>query len=190
MKARKVKGLDADGPLAENMRRVIMVRLDEMYSFTPAALDPAEVTAAHDMRIAAKRLRYLLELSEPLFGSEAKRAAKVAKNLQDLLGEIHDCDELMPLVRDHIDQLRADDAAAVVASAPPGADDLDPALSKDAPNRAHYRGLELLLVHARARRDLLHNSFTREWHALEQDGFRSRLEAALSADPFREPELR
>lgn len=179
MKARRVKKLDPDSPVADNMRRVIVVRLDELYGFMPEALDPARVEELHDMRIAAKRLRYLLELSDPLFGQPARKAAKVVKGLQDLLGEIHDCDELMPLVDCHVAGLRAEDAAAVVATVPPGARDLDPALSKDAPGRGRYRGLELLLVHARARRDLLHDRFVREWRALEERGFRGELEAAL-----------
>jgi hypothetical protein len=179
MKARKVKKLDPDGPVADNLRRVIVVRVDELCGFIPDALDPAKVEELHDMRIAAKRLRYLLELSVPLFGAPAKKAAKVVKKLQDLLGEIHDCDELMPLVDAHVARLRAQDAAAVVAGAPPGVDDLDPALSREAPNRARYRGLELLIVHAQARRDLLHARFVREWQALERDGFREDLEAAL-----------
>ena len=179
MKARKVKKLDPDGAVTDNMRRVILVRLDELYGFVPAALDPAAVKESHDMRIAAKRLRYLLELSEPLFGPPAKKAAKVAKGLQDLLGEMHDCDELMPLVEAHVAGLRADDAAAVLASAAPGAEDLDPALVRDAPHRGRYRGLELLGVHARARRDLLHGRFVREWQTLEESGFREELEAGL-----------
>ncbi len=179
MKARKVKGLDPDGPLVDNMRRVIVVRIDELFGFMPAALDPANVAELHDMRIAAKRLRYLLELSEPLFGQPAKKGAKVVKGLQDLLGEIHDCDELLPLVDDHVAGLRVDDAAAVVAQAPADAKDLDPALAKDAPNRSRYRGLELLMVHTRARRDLLHTRFVQEWRALEERGFRDELEAAL-----------
>jgi hypothetical protein len=186
MKARKVKGLDPDGALIDNMRRVILVRLDELHGFIPAALDPANVTELHDMRIAAKRLRYLLELSEPLFGADTKKAAKVVKSLQDLLGEIHDCDELLPLVRGHVKGLRAEDAAAVLGSAPAGAGDLDPALTKHAPNRSRYRGLELLLVHTRARRDLLHNSFTREWRFLEDNDFRGSLEGALRASATRE----
>jgi hypothetical protein len=179
MKARKVKGLDPDGPLVSNMQRVIEVRIDELFGFIPAALDPARVTELHDMRIAAKRLRYLLELSQPLFGQPARKAAKVVKDLQDLLGEIHDMDELMPLVDGHVGSLRAADAACVVAAAAPGADDLEPGLVKDAPHRSHYRGLELLMVHARARRDLLHSRFVREWEQLEERGFRDELDQAL-----------
>jgi hypothetical protein len=179
MKARKVKGLDPDGPLVANMQRVIEVRIDELFGFIPAALDPAHVEELHDMRIAAKRLRYLLELSQPLFGQPARKVAKAVKDLQDLLGEIHDCDELMPLVDGHVAEMRAADAATVVAAAAPGADDLDPALVKEAPNRSRYRGLELLMVHARARRDLLHARFVKEWGELEERGFREELEAAL-----------
>jgi hypothetical protein len=186
MKARKVKDLDPDGPLIDNMQRVIAVRSDELLGFIPAALDPLRETELHDMRIAAKRLRYLLELSDPLFGAPAKQAAKEVKALQDLLGEIHDCDELLPLIDRHVARLRAEDAASIVARAEPDAADLDPALSKDAPHRTRYRGLELLMVHTRARRELLHTRFIHEWQALEERGFREALHAALQ--PAETPE--
>jgi hypothetical protein len=186
VKARKVKGLEPDGPLVDNMRRVILVRLDELYSFVPAALDPAEVERSHDMRIAAKRLRYVLELCEPLFGKTAKNGAKVAKNLQGLLGEIHDCDELLPLVARHIERLRTEDAEAAVAGAPKGAKDVDPGLLRQAPNRGRYRGLELLMAHAQARRTFLHSRFVAEWGRLERRGFREELETGLETDPIPE----
>jgi hypothetical protein len=188
MKARKVKGLDPDGPLVENLRRSILVRLDELYGFIPAALDPAEIKSSHDMRIAAKRLRYLLELSEPLFGKSAKKGAKVAKDLQGLLGEIHDCDELLPLIAAHIERMRAEDAEAVVVAVPKGAKDVEPGLLRQVPNRGRYRGLELLMAHAQARRTFLHSRLVEEWGRLERRGFRAELEAGLVADPV--PEAR
>ena len=61
MKARDVKGLDPAGPLADNVERIARTRLDELFSFAPAVLDPRNVRELHDMRIAAKRLRYVLE---------------------------------------------------------------------------------------------------------------------------------
>ena len=163
MKARKVKRLDADGPLADNARRIIEVRTAELHSFSPAVLDPRNVEALHDMRIAAKRLRYVLELTTPVFGDPAEKAAKRAKKLQDLLGEIHDCDESIPRVERHIERLRLDDAARLSAQAPEGADDLDPAAVRDAPHRFLYRGLEALIVYLRARRDVLYARFVGEW---------------------------
>jgi len=101
VKARKVKGLDPDGTLAENAERIVAVRLSELRSFTPAALDPADVTALHDMRIAAKRLRYVLELTKPALGEHAGKGARAMKRLQDVLGDIHDCDVMLPRMREH-----------------------------------------------------------------------------------------
>ena len=60
MKAKQVKKLDPVRPLGENAARIIKVRIDEMRSFAPRAL-AGKTSAQHDMRIAAKRLRYVLE---------------------------------------------------------------------------------------------------------------------------------
>lgn len=179
MKARKVKGIDVDGPLGREARKIVMVRLDELYSFAPAVLDPAEVQALHDMRIAAKRLRYVLETTEPAFGPVAKRAAKEARRLQDVLGEIHDCDEMLPRIHRHVEKLQAEDAAAVRESADPEAGDLKPAAAKEAPNRTAYRGLETLAAYTAARRDVLYARFLREWRRLGEENFRQKLEKGL-----------
>ena len=166
MKARKVKGLEPDGPLRENARRLIETRAEEVRSFSPAVLDPRNVDDLHDMRIAAKRLRYVLELATPVFGEPAARDAKKAKKLQDLLGEIHDCDETVPRVERHIARLRLEDAAVLRESAEPGASDLEPEAAREAPNRLRYRGLEALVAYLRARREVLYARFLHEW---EQD---------------------
>jgi CHAD domain-containing protein len=170
VKARRVKGLDCDGPLTENAMRIVKVRLGELHSFADAARDPAAVTSLHDMRIAAKRLRYVLEATTPALGPAAADGAKQAKKLQDVLGEIHDCDEFAPRVRAHIAKLRAEDQQAVRAAAAPNSKDLDPAATKNAPNRNRYRGLEALHTFISARRDVLYSSFLREWERLEGDG--------------------
>jgi CHAD domain-containing protein len=163
MKARKIKGLDPEGPLRDNVRKIIDVRSSELRSFSPAVLDPLNVEALHDMRIAAKRLRYVLELHAPVFGAPAERAAKRAKKLQDLLGEIHDCDVTIPRVERHIASLRLDDAATLREVAGPDASDLEPEAARDAPHRLRYRGLEALIAYLRARRDVLYATFVREW---------------------------
>jgi hypothetical protein len=163
LKARKVKDLDPDGPLRENAERIIAVRAEEVHSFFPAVLDPSNVEDLHDMRIAAKRLRYVLELTAPVFGEGAATAAKRAKKLQDLLGEIHDCDVTIPRVERHIAGLRLEDAAALRDSASARASDLHPEAARDAPHRLRYRGLETLVAYLRARRDVLYARFIREW---------------------------
>ena len=179
MKARKVKRIDPDGPLAENAARIIAVRLDEVRSFAGAVRDPAAVHELHDMRIAAKRLRYALEMTAPAFGPEAGRAAKAAKKLQDILGDIHDCDEFVPRVEEHIARLRAEDAAAIRKRAG-GRGDVDPAVAREAPNRRLYRGLETLDAYLRARREVLYSRFLREWERLEADALGARLLDAVA----------
>jgi hypothetical protein len=183
MKARNVKGLDPDAPLADGVQRIVEVRLDELCSFMPRAGDPGEIEALHDLRIAAKRLRYLLEMFHPCFGPYAATAAKRAKQLQDLVGEIHDCDVTLPRVEDLMRELREHDAVEVRALAAEGAEDLDPELTAAAPHADAARGLASLDVYLRARRRLLFERFLDQWTALERQGFRPRLEYALTERP-------
>ena len=178
MKARKVDGLDPDGTLADNAERIVRVRLDELCGFMPRAADPEEWVALHDMRIAAKRLRYILEVTGPCFGAYTKTATKMTKALQDLLGEIHDCDVQVPETAAFAERLMTEDVSAIHETAG-DADDLDPALLKDAPHARDHAGLAALQAHLRARRRLLFDRFLELWGDYERKGFRARLEYAV-----------
>jgi CHAD domain-containing protein len=171
VKARKVKGLDPEGRLADNAEKIVRVRLDELISFMPKAADAEEIVALHDMRIAAKRLRYVLEVTGSCFGPYAANAVKQVKELQDLLGEIHDCDVQLPEVAAFLDELMEEDVAAAGAS---------PRDLARAPNRRTYAGLVALQVHLRARRRALFADFLEMWRDLERKGFAARLAFALS----------
>jgi CHAD domain-containing protein len=96
VKPRPVEGLDPAAPLRPNAARIVATRLAELCSLAGPALDPDASTAQHDARIAAKRLRYVLEITGTCLGPEAKVARDVAKRLQGVLGEIHDCDVMLP----------------------------------------------------------------------------------------------
>jgi CHAD domain-containing protein len=96
MRARQVEGLDPAAPLRANAARIVRTRLQELRSLAEPALRPGAATAQHDARIAAKRLRYVLEIVEPCFGEEARAARRAAKELQGVLGELHDCDVMLP----------------------------------------------------------------------------------------------
>jgi CHAD domain-containing protein len=91
-----VKGLDPEAPLRPNAARIVRARLDELHSLAEAALEPSASAAQHDTRIAAKRLRYVLEIVEACFGEEAAAARRVARELQGVLGDLHDCDVMLP----------------------------------------------------------------------------------------------
>ena len=139
--------------------------------------------ALHDMRIAAKRLRYILEVgAEPCFGPYATTAIKRTRDLQDLLGELHDCDVQLPRVRALQDELRAADALEARARAG-DAPDLDPTLASGTPHAEAWRGLETLCIYVEARRGLLFERFLELWRELEREGFRARLRYAISERP-------
>ena len=170
MKARRVKDLDPEGTVADNAERIVRTRVDELWSFMPRAADPAEVEALHDMRIAAKRLRYVLEVMHPVLGPFAAEAVGVIKDLQDLLGDIHDCDVQLPETAGVLVAIvEADVAALADARRPPG--------------ESLYAGLVGLGVRLRARREELFTRFLRRWLEMERDGFRPRLEFAAAERP-------
>lgn len=98
MKARAIEGLDPGGPLSPNVARIVSVRLDELRGFADATLSPDASEAPHDLRIAAKRLRYVLEIFAPCLGEEAEAARGAAKRLQSVLGDLHDCDLMLTKV--------------------------------------------------------------------------------------------
>ena len=93
MKARAVTGLDPETPLGDNAEKLVRVRLDELSSFMPKATDPHEVVALHDMRVASRRLRAVLEIFAPCFPQgDYKTVLRDVKALADALGERRDPD--------------------------------------------------------------------------------------------------
>jgi hypothetical protein len=177
VRARPVKKLDPSRSLGENAARIIETRLDEMLSFAPKALD-GRVKSQHNMRIAAKRLRYVLEVTGFSFGRPADTARRRARDLQDILGEMHDCDEMLPRVRRHLEELQRADARAVRTKAGE-TPDLDPRLAAQAPHRTAYRGLDVLAVYLEARRQLLSDRFAAFWARQEETGTWLRLQRAV-----------
>ncbi len=95
MKAREVAGLAPDAPLRGGAARIVKTRLAELRDLAGEALVPGAGAAQHDLRIAAKRLRYVLEIVGPCIGEEAKAAHGAAKRLQSVLGDLHDCDLML-----------------------------------------------------------------------------------------------
>jgi CHAD domain-containing protein len=79
----------------------------DLLIFDPDADHPERSEALHAMRIAAKRLRYALELFRPLTAPEALADAIAAlKSLQDHLGILHDADVWLELLPEFLEKER------------------------------------------------------------------------------------
>jgi hypothetical protein len=85
---------------------MISARLDAMLTHEVHLGSPDHVDALHRMRIAAKQLRYTMEIFRPLYSGAGQaqfdEALEEIKTLQDSLGEIHDADVLTPQLARHL----------------------------------------------------------------------------------------
>lgn len=108
-KAKPVKGLSGDEPFASAAAKITTVRVGELWERRDGVTDVADIEALHDMRVAGRRLRAVLEILEPCFDAKAHAAAlRDVKSLTDALGARRDPDV-------QIDWLRRQAAAASAA---------------------------------------------------------------------------
>jgi CHAD domain-containing protein len=73
-------------------RTVIGNRLRELQKLSSSLYRPAQVKPLHEMRIAAKGLRYAIELFADCWDASIQDFAKETAHLQTALGKLHDCD--------------------------------------------------------------------------------------------------
>ena len=192
-KPRPVRGIRPKGGLRANARRVLKVRIEEIYAYDGAIADPASVRELHDMRIAFKRLRYLLEIFAIAFTEDLDPFVEQVKDLQDLLGDIHDCDVQVPMLEEHLEWLEDREAERARELVAAGARRRPPRSTAGA-ERAYRRfreeleesrrgderiGIHALIARRRRERADLYGRFLDEWRRLKAERFRPRLEAAL-----------
>ena len=97
-------------------RAVIADRLKELEKLSADVYKPFEVETLHDMRIAAKRLRYAVELFQSCWGRSIGTYAKRAARMQTALGDLHDCDVWIESFGEAIDEARKQKQEAQVAA--------------------------------------------------------------------------
>ena len=102
-KATKVKGLDKQAAVTENAARIIAQRLADMYRYAPYVEDPTYIDEIHDMRIAAKRLRYTLEMFRFAYPKELKDLISEVKEIQSTIGDMRDADIMVETVLNLLD---------------------------------------------------------------------------------------
>jgi CHAD domain-containing protein len=83
----------------DHARDMIDNRTAKLRKLGRRAIKSGEMEDLHAVRIGAKRVRYLHEIAEPAFGAKSRRGGKQARQLQDVLGELHDCDVMSERIR-------------------------------------------------------------------------------------------
>ena len=92
-KARAIPGLEPGTPFREAAARAVWVRTEEVFSFREGVLDISDIERVHDMRVASRRLRAVLEVFESCFPRRPHgEALRDVKRLADALGERRDPD--------------------------------------------------------------------------------------------------
>jgi len=67
-------------------------RLDLLLEYERWVYNPDAVAEHHAMRIAAKKLRYTMETYAPVYRRNLKKPLARIKKIQEILGDLHDCD--------------------------------------------------------------------------------------------------
>jgi CHAD domain-containing protein len=93
-------------------REVILKSLQEFASLSSVLLNPFDIKKLHELRIAAKRLRYAIELFAVCWENQITLFAKEISKMQSYLGEVHDCDVWIEDLRQRLLKNHAEDFLA------------------------------------------------------------------------------
>lgn len=92
-------GADPFIPFPDFARDAIGPGISPVLDLLPQASLSGEVEMQHRLRIAIKHFRYRIELFDFLIGKGFKGIHEVVKTYQDILGQMHDLDVFIELVR-------------------------------------------------------------------------------------------
>ncbi len=92
------KGLEERGvtvvsePVLAHADRQILAGVDGLLALESSLTDPQYIGQHHALRIAAKRVRYTVEICRPAYSGRIDDILSAIKQIQTMLGAIHDCD--------------------------------------------------------------------------------------------------
>ncbi|MDX6672002.1 MAG: exopolyphosphatase / guanosine-5-triphosphate,3-diphosphate pyrophosphatase [Solirubrobacteraceae bacterium] len=113
-RAREIEGLDGGVPFARAAAQVVEVRAAELFEHAAGVLDVQDIERVHDMRVATRRLRAVLEIFASCFPKRAHRPVlKDVKALADALGERRDPDVQLDALRRYAEAVPAGDQPGI-----------------------------------------------------------------------------
>ena len=142
--------------------------------------------AAHRLRLATKTLRYAVELFSPLLPTDAQERVEELKELQSLLGTVHDRDVLMDLLAWERAQAlerqlhQLEQAVFIDGSREERLAAVREQLGSEDSFAATAPSIYALLIDALAERDTLEGRLRERWAAPRRDALTQRLRAAVA----------
>jgi CHAD domain-containing protein len=85
----------------------IAERTAELFALEPSLSDETQILGHHELRIAAKHLRYSLEIFAPLFPDKLETKTAACKQVQEQLGVLHDLDVWIESLPKFVEKERA-----------------------------------------------------------------------------------
>jgi CHAD domain-containing protein len=139
-------------------------RLATLLSYDPWVLHPDAVAEHHASRIAAKKLRYTMEVYGPVYRNNLKKPLVRVKKLQEILGEIHDCDVWI----DHITLLLLRERTLLRSGN-----------SSKRPDTTTLSSLRVMLHERETERKRRYRQFVRYWQSLSREQLWDKLRESL-----------
>ena len=149
-------------PIAAAWR--IGARLFDLLSFEPWISHPEAVAEHHATRIAAKKLRYTLEIYGSAYRNGLKKHLIRVKRVQEILGDLHDCDVWI----DEVTLLLMKERTL-----------LRTYKGEKRPDPATLASMKVFLADKERERRILYRQFTRYWAMLNRTGIWQDLRDSL-----------
>lgn len=194
-KAKPIDNLDIQADTGQNARQIARIRLEEVYAWNEAVDSPYAVRELHNLRIAAKRLRYTLEIFADFLPDNCKPLVQELEQVQEELGQLHDSDVLIALLRLCLGGLEDPATGQTLANAQQDKRAkkqpktfLQPGLVKElldpsvAPTAKERFGLEQFLAQLFAARGEQYQAFRQHWYRLQARDFRRQLLTLLDTE--------
>jgi CHAD domain-containing protein len=150
----------------EQAGRHIRRRRHDLSGCEHALADAQDIAGHHQMRIAAKKLRYTMEICDAAYAKALTPFIKTVKKLQTLLGDIHDCDVWV----ENVDVFVGQERQRAVEF-----------FGHDRPFLRLLPGLSALRDERRGHREVRFGQLVTFWRDLQQNAFWAELEKTLQS---------
>ncbi len=160
--------------LYQHSFQTITARLDTFLSFEEIVYQPEKAAELHQMRIAAKWLRYTMETFSPMYADQLKPYLQAARTTQDLVGEIHDSDVWQIFLPQFLEEERQRTLEYY---------------GRETPFKRLIAGIQYLGQERRRERDELYAKFVEKWRGWQAEDLWNHLRSTIQVRYYQPNEV-